>query len=275
MRSSLEIFDMKRRTSRVIWQSAALFEAPNWHPDGSRLLINGNGRLYWIGLDGSDPELIDTQAETACNNDHGISPDGQWLVFSGKAIAGEACMFKMKADGGPLHRVSAQTPSYWHGWSPDSATLAYCARRGGVYHIATCDADGAGERILTADDSHHDGPDFTPDGRWIWFNSDKSGSSELWRIRPDGSQAEQMTDDERVNWFPHPSPDGQHVIYVAYPEGTLQHPRDLDVELRRVNPDGTGTETLVELFGGQGTINVPCWAPDSHAFAYMRYAPEA
>lgn len=274
MRSSLEIFDMLTRSTRVIWQSEALYEAPNWHPDGQKLLINGNGRLYWIGLDGSGPTEIDTGSAIACNNDHGISPDGGTLVISDKAETCDSCIYTLPLSGGTPKRITPLVPSYWHGWSPDGRNLAYCCRREGDYQIATCPAGGGPERILTTGPAHHDGPDYTPDGAWIWFNSDRSGSSELWRIKPDGSDLEQMTMDERVNWFPHPSPDGTHIVYLAYPEGTLQHPRDLDVELRRIGPDGAGKETLVSLFGGQGSINVPCWSPDGSAFAFMRYFPE-
>ncbi len=271
MRSSLEIFDMESRTSAVIWQSDGLFEAPNWHPTEDRLLINGDGRLFWIGTDGTGLSQVDTGFATECNNDHGISPDGKTLILSDKVEDGLSCIYTLPASGGTPKRITPQVPSYWHGWSPDGETIAYCARRDEQYHIATCDLGTGTETQLTFGSGHHDGPDYSADGQWIWFNSDRGGSSEIWRIRPDGTDLEVMTDDERVNWFPHPSPDGGHILYLAYPEGTMQHPRDLDVELRRINPDGSGKETLVSLFGGQGTINVPCWAPDGKRFAFMRY----
>ena len=82
-----------------------------------------------------------------------------------------------------------------------------------------------------------------------------------------------MTEDRSINWFPHPSPDGEHMLYIAYPEGTLGHPGGLDVELRMLPQEGGETSGLVKLWGGQGTINVPCWAPDSSAFAFMRFEP--
>lgn len=118
---------------------------------------------------------------------------------------------------------------------------------------------------------HHDGPDYTPDGGWIWFNSDRGGSMQLWRVHPDGSGLEQMTFDERVNWFPHPSPDGRHVAYLAYEHGVEGHPACKHVELRLMPQDGGRTETVLSIFGGQGTINVPSWAPDGDRFAFVRY----
>jgi hypothetical protein len=80
-----------------------------------------------------------------------------------------------------------------------------------------------------------------------------------------------MTDDALVNWFPHPSPNGAHVLYLAYPAGTQGHPADLDVTLRLMPAGGGLTSDLCQLHGGQGTINVPCWAPDSQRFAFVRY----
>ncbi len=163
-------------------------------------------------------------------------------------------------------------PSYWHGWSPDGATLAYVAKRDGTFQIYTCALEGGEEFQVTRGFDHCDGPDYTPDGKWIWFNGEKEGEVALWRIRPDGSGAEKMTADERVNWFPHPSPDGKHILYVAYEPGVKSHPRDQDVELRLLPAEGGHPEILLSLVGGQGTINVPCWAPDSKTFAFVRFS---
>ena len=93
-------------------------------------------------------------------------------------------------------------------------------------------------------------------------------------MKPDGSALEQMTGDKRVNWFPHPSPDRAHLLYLAYETGVDGHPRDKNCELRLMPAAGGATRTLLKLFGGQGSINVPCWARDSKQFAFMRYEPE-
>jgi hypothetical protein len=81
-----------------------------------------------------------------------------------------------------------------------------------------------------------------------------------------------MTAARTVDWFPHPSPCGRHVVYLAYPEGTAGHPADLEVALRLMPQGGGPSRELVGLHGGQGTINVPSWAPDGGAFAFMRWA---
>lgn len=180
----------------------------------------------------------------------------------------------MPVTGGIPEQVTAGIPSYWHGWSPDGERLAYVGRRpetGGTFQVFTCLLDGTDETRLTRDFDHCDGPDYTPDGSWIWFNGERNGSVQLWRMGVDGSLLQQMTSDARVNWFPHPSPDGRHVVYLAYEPGTTGHPADKTVELRLMPAEGGHPRSLLSLHGGQGTLNVPSWAPDSQRFAYVRY----
>ena len=275
MRSELAIYDLASDAVRSVLTTDRLIEAPNWTPDGAALIVNGDGRLFRVALTGeAKMQEIDTGFAKKCNNDHGISPDGREIVISDGGENGQSCIYVLPIGGGTPRKVTPLTPSYWHGWSPDGATLAYCAQRGGVFDIYTCSVLGGPETRLTDGRGHADGPDYTPDGRWIWFNSSRSGSAQLWRMGADGSGLKQMTHDERVNWFPHPSPDGTHVLYLAYETGVDGHPRDKHCELRLMNAEGGRPRTLVSLFGGQGTINVPCWAPDSKRFAFVRYAPE-
>ena len=270
MMSELCIFDLATREVTVLLAHEGHIEAPNWHSDGY-LIVNGGGRLYRVPLDAPALHRIDTGFAVGCNNDHGISPDGALLVISDKTETGKSCIYTLPATGGAPQRVSDKVPSYWHGWSPDGRTLAYVGHRGEKFALYTCPVEGGPETCVTDAFDHVDGPDYTPDGAWIWFNGERDGAVDLWRIRPDGSDLQQMTDDTAVNWFPHPSPDGAHVVYLAYPPKTAGHPANLDVALRLLPAEGGQPETLCTLFGGQGTINVPSWAPDSGAFAFVRY----
>ncbi len=278
MTSELAIFDLDTASVQTVLHTAHLIEAPNWTPDGRALVINGNGRLHRVdladpGVGLADPPMveIDTGFAGDCNNDHGISPDGRTLVISDSTEAGASRIYTLPIEGGTPKLVTESAPSYWHGWSPDGRRLAYVGKRGDTFEVYTCPVAGGAEFRVTRGFDHCDGPDYTPDGQWIWFNGDKNGEVDLWRVRPDGSGLEKMTSDERVNWFPHPSPDGRHILYLAYKAGVKGHPRGEDVELRLMPADGGAPKVLLSLFGGQGTINVPCWAPDGRRFAFVRF----
>ena len=273
MKSTLCTFDITTGTSLTILETERHIEAPNWTPDGRALLVNGGGRLFRVALEAPDLAEIDTGFAERLNNDHGISPDGSLLVISDRSRTEGSCIYTLPANGGTPKRVTENIPSYWHGWSPDGATLTYTAKRGATFQIFTIPVGGGVERQITEGFDHCDGPDYSADGNWIWFNGERSGSVQLWRVRPDGSDLQQMTDDAHVNWFPHPSPDGRHVVYLGYGPGTKGHPAGQEVELRLMPAEGGAPEILCALFGGQGTINVPSWAPDSRQFAYVHYQP--
>ncbi|MCA1405195.1 TolB family protein [Ensifer sp. IC3342] len=274
MRSSVEIFDIGSGETRTVWQTERLVEAPNWSPDGRHLIINGDGRLYRLALDGSEPVEIDTGFARQCNNDHGISPDGQSLVISDKSEFGKSAIYVLPIGGGVPRLVTPNLPSYWHGWSPDGRTFAYCGIRDQVFDIYTIPAEGGEERRLTHGEGRNDGPDWSPDGHWIYFNSSRTGRMQIWRVRPDGSDVQRITDSPYGDWFPHPSPDGRHLLVLSYDGDVFDHPRDLDVRLRLMDPEGGNARVLFELFGGQGTMNVPNWSPTGEAFAFVRYQPE-
>lgn len=272
MRSEICLFDIVSSEATPVLRSDQTIEAPNWAPDGSALIVNENGRIYRVELSAPRLEEIGTEFAISCNNDHGLSPDGKTLVISDKTEEGASCIYTLPIVGGRPRRVTKETPSYWHSCSPDGSTLAFTGKRTPRgFDIYTIPVGGGSETRLTDGFDHADGPDYTPDGRWIWFNGEKAGRMQLWRLHPDGNDLQQMTDDDRWNWFPHPSPDGQHVVYLSYAPGTTGHPRDQDVDLRLMPAEGGRARVLLELFGGQGTINVPSWSPDSRQFAFVRY----
>lgn len=272
MFASVETLEIATGEARVVLETDLHVEAPNWTPDGKALIVNAEGRLFRLPLEAPRLEPIDTGALTSLNNDHGVSPDGQTLVVSQSPGRGTSEIHTLPVTGGTPRRITEQAPSWWHGWSPDGAELAYTCRRDDQFGIATCPATGGNETVLITSAHHYDGPDYTPDGQWIWFNSDRSGKMHLWRMRRDGSEAQEMTRGDSVDWFPHPSPDGAHVCYLAYPRSTEGHPFGRDVELRLMPASGGPSRRLLALFGGQGTLNVPSWSPDSRHFAYVRYS---
>ncbi|NKJ76631.1 hypothetical protein GFL38_31065 [Rhizobium leguminosarum bv. viciae] len=273
MRSSVEIYNVGTGRAREVWQTDRLVEAPNFSPDGSYLLLNGDGLLYRLPLDGGDVVKVDTGFAVNCNNDHGISPDGTEIVISDKTEFGKSAIYILPIEGGTPRLITQNLPSYWHGWSPDGRQLAYCGIRDDLFDIYTISVDGGAETRLTHGEGRNDGPDYSADGQWIYFNSSRTGLMQIWRIHPDGTGLEQVTSDNQGNWFAHPSPTNDKVLILSYDPSVFDHPRDLDVRLRLMDMDGGNLKTLFELFGGQGTINVPCWSPDGKEFAYVRYFP--
>ncbi len=270
--STLILHDVDSGREEIAFRSDTLIEAPNWSPCGGFLIVNGGGRVFRLDLGDDRLQPIVTGDLTHLNNDHGLSPDGQTLAICESPARGTACIYTLPVGGGIPRRITDRIPSYWHGWSPDGARIVYTARRGGVFHICTCPASGGAEQQLTEGPGHRDGPDYTPDGAWIWYNSDHHGETpDLWRIPTGGGTPQRMTADARVNWFPHPSPDGRHVVYLSYLPHVQGHPRGEEVELRLIPQSGGTPRGIAAFHGGQGSLNVPSWAPDGKRFAYMRF----
>lgn len=284
IRSSLQTVDVESGHVQTVYSVDRHFEAPNWSPDGQFFIVNSAGRLYRLAGDGDGGlDEIPTGFATRVNNDHGISPDGRNLVLSHHADEHitdpeqdwlASSIYILPIDGGPTPvKVTAKAPSFWHGWSPDGRTLAFTARRDGEWDIYTIPVSGGKERRLTSCSGLDDGPDYAPDGGLIYYNSFCSGKMEIWRVRPDGRGAEQLTRDTHSNWFPHPSPDGRWVVFLAYLEDQGQeHPFGMQVKLRLMDlRDGSVRDLTPPFLGGQGTINVPSWSPDSRRVAFVAY----
>ena len=263
----------------VAESSELLFEAPNWTPDGRYLVVNGDGRLFRVPVEGGEFEEIDLGGVRELNNDHVLSPDGATVYVS----SDDGHLYAVPFAGGSARRVSNDRgPNfryYLHGISPDGGQLAYIGLevKGDVVrtNVFTIPAAGGADMQLTNEDAPHDGSEFSPDGQWIYFNSERAstepGHAQLFRMSLDGEDITQLTFDERVNWFPHLSPGGDRLAYVSFPPGTLGHPADLDVIIRVAEADGDGTRDLVHLFGGQGTLNVNSWDPTGTRLAYVAY----
>jgi TolB protein len=270
--STLETQAMNSTDRRIVLTTPTRIEAPNWLRDGKTLVYNGGGRLYRVPAAGGTPEVIDTGFAVRCNNDHGVSPDGTQLVISDQSQADrKSRIYTLPVGGGLPKLVTPNAPSYWHGWSPDGKTLAYCAERGGEYDVYTIPVGGGPETRLTTAKGLDDGPEYSPDGKHIYFNSDRTGRMHVWRMKADGSEQEQLTDDGFNNWFPHPSPDGRSLVFVSYEKDVTGHPADKDVTLRRMTVLDRKIDVLGRFLGGQGTVNVPCWSPDGRRIAFVTY----
>ncbi len=275
--STLETVEIDSGDRRVAYLAPGRFEAPNWTRDGKAFLFNRDGHIQRLAIGSDKPVTIDTGIATRCNNDHGISPDGTQLAISDNSQGDhESQVYIVPIGGGTPRRITQKSPSYWHGWSPDGKTLAFVGQRNGDFDIYTIPAAGGEETRLTTAKGLDDGPEYSPDGKYIYFNSERTGHMQIWRMKPDGSAQEQVFSDEFNNWFPHISPDGKWMVFLTYGADVTGHPENKDVMLRLMSLDPKTTDkkiaVLAKLFGGQGTINVSSWSPDSKELSFVSYA---
>ena len=278
--SVLEILDLQSGHRQILQRFEQPIEAPNWTTDGSALIYNRSGRaegwggLYRFDLATRQSTLIDTGVANRNNNDHVLSFDGTMLGISdqSQASGGRSTVYTVPAGGGTPKRITTLSPSYLHSWSPDGRDLIFTGGRNNEYDIYRIPADGSGPEVnLTNFKGLDDGPEFTPDGKHIYFNSVRSGTMQIWRMKPDGTNPEQITNDEYNNWFPHISPDGQWIAMISFPKEVTptDHPYYKRVYLRLMPAAGGAPKVIAYVYGGQGTINVPSWSPDSKMIAFV------
>ncbi|MDD4009298.1 MAG: transporter [Fermentimonas sp.] len=278
LESELVLLNVNTGKEKVILRERRHFEAPNWSRDGKFLIINHNGLLEKVSVKGEKLGVIDTGFADRCNNDHGLTLDGKWLIVSHNdptvtSQGGNSRIFILPASGGVPRLITGNTPSYWHGVSPDNKWVVYCAMRNGEWDVYKSHVITDEEIRLTDADGLDDGPEYSYDGEWIYFNSHRTGRMHIWRMRPDGSEQTQLTSDEYDNWFPHPGPDNRSIAYIAYMEDQKGgHPFGKDVKIRLLDVETLQTRDLTPVFyGGQGSLNVHSWSPDGNSIAFVRY----
>ena len=270
--TSLETLVIGTGERRLVYRDRSLFEAPNWSRDGQLFYFNRAGAIWTLPVAGGEPQRLNTGAVVKNNNDHGLSFDGQWLALSSGSGENGSKVYVIPAAGGEAREITPTGPSYWHGWSPDGKILTYCAKRNGNYDVYTIPAAGGVEQRLTDAEGLDDGPEFTADGRKIYFHSERTGPAKIWRMNPDGTGQEQVTSDKAyADWFPHPSPDGKWIIFLSFDQSVAGHPADKNVVLRLMPLAGGKPKVIATVFGGQGTLNVPSWSPDSTQIAFVSY----
>lgn len=270
--SHIELMDLETCTRRIIHTATNSLQAPNWTVDGKSLLYNSEGLIYKLDLASGDISEVPTDYVNANNNDHVLSFDGEMLGLSSKTDEYNSVIYTVPTEGGVPKQITPVGPSYLHGWSPDRKWLTFIGGRDDIYNIYKIRSDGSGEEIaLTNVATLDDGPEYSPDGEYIYWNSARTGTMELWRMRPDGSDKEQLTDDDFQNWFPHLSPDGKTLVFVSFPPEVpaAEHPFYQHVYLRQMPANGGRAKVIAYIYGGQGTINVPSWSPDGRYVAFV------
>ena len=277
--SYIQTVDVETGAIDTILIAKGDFEAPNWHPD-NYLVMNFRGQMYKLDLATKALSIINTGSINHLMDDHGISPDGKWLAITDFDSSGHSMqkykfyIYTVPVTGGEPKKLTSEGLSFWHGWSPDGKTIAYCGGDFSNLDVYTIPAEGGTPKRLTETEGLDDGPDYSPDGKYIYFHSYRTKHMQIWRMNNDGSQPEQMTFDENANWFPHPSPNNKWVAYIAYTSDEKQnHPFGKNVKLRLMDINTKAVKDITAVFfGGAGTINTPSWSPESRKIAFVSYS---
>ncbi|WP_221032700.1 TolB family protein [Actomonas aquatica] len=280
--SRLEILDVHTGERTQIFESAEAFEAPNWTTDGLKLIVNvsGNspdrGKLRTFDLATRRIETLNTGAIVDNNNDHVLSHDGTMLAISSFAGDHKSTVYTLPVTGSDAPEQitdPAWGHSFLHGWSLDKKWIVYTAERNGQWDIWKVNVETKQEEQVTDVPTLDDGSEFSPDGEWIYFNSTRTGLMQIWKMRPDGSEQQQVFEDGWQNWFPHLSPDGKWMTMISYDPAVVaagDHPYYKHTMLRLMPVDGSAPPKVIAyVYGGQGTINVPSWSPDSRKIAFV------
>ncbi len=271
--SALETMDVTTGQRKVVSYAAGSIQAPNWTPDGKTLIYNASGKLYAFDLSSRVAKVINTGFAIKNNNDHVLTADGKQIGISHQPAetGGKSVVYTVPVAGGVPKRITDKSPSYLHGWSPDNNFLLYTAERNGDFDIYKISKDGGKEIQLTHTKGLDDGSAYAPDGKYIYFCSTRSGRMQVWRMDADGKNQTQLTFDEMNNWFPHISPDNKTIVFTSFSKDVPadQHPFYKKVYLRSMAVSGGAIKVIAYLYGGQGTMNVPGWSPDSKKIAFV------
>lgn len=274
--SNMEILDVESLERKILFSSKHSLQAPNWTIDGNALIYNSNGYLYRYDLKSQQTTMTNTGFADRNNNDHVLSFDGKQLAIShhDDADDGDSAIYTLPVEGSDEPRRVTKKglgASYLHGWSTDAKELVFTGNRKGQYDIYSVNIESGIETQLTNTPGLDDGPEYDPQGKYIYFNSNRSGVMQLYRMKPNGSEVEQLTFDELNDWFPHISPDGKKIVFLSFGTDVESgdHPFYKHVYLRMMSVEGGKPKIISYVYGGQGTINVPSWSPDSKKVAFV------
>jgi TolB protein len=284
MVSTVETISLRsrdRRTAAVVTQPGPIGEA-FWYPDTARMLYfrGALDRLFRVKADypgqpttagrlamPQPVKLVSGTCSTCVVADTGR----RWSVAEGPVGAGgirSTTLTVRPVAGGATN--SAQTPvlSSLARWTPDGAALTYANDRDGQLYVVRATSPEP-IRVTTRGRNAH--PEFSPDGQWIYFDSDRSGTRQLWRIRLDGGAPEQLTTGEIESAQPHVSPDGRAVAFLSFDAGSTL-PRGLrNARLRLLSLATGAVDDLAQFLGGEGTLDAYPWAPNGQYLAFVSY----
>jgi tricorn protease len=220
--------------AHLLVTDAATEGRPLYSPDGMKLAFTstrgGNANIYILDLASG----VTTRVTYAESNEEldAWSADGKWLYFASGVndVGRQPDIFRIAATGGTPLEVSREQylSEFQAAPSPDGASIALMARglsngqwwRNGHSHIDETEiwikpvAEGGAYRRLLSDEAKHAWPMWSPDGRTLFFMSDKSGAENIWRMPAAGGEAQPVTrfDSGRV-LYPNMAANGSAVVF--------------------------------------------------------------
>jgi hypothetical protein len=289
-----------QNTDRVVlYVTPGSIEGPLWLPDNTGVVFSRAGRLYKLpiklpvrarlpdGKQGPAPTLgaapladgepvpIETGRINAITRVHGLSPDGTHVIFvdrsQGAPPAGQQRpppnTYLVPLAGGTPRLLTPNTGA-GSSLSSDGKTFAFDTDT--VPDIFTIPVDGsAPAKRLTRGQGKNYGPQFSRNGEFILFCSDRSGCMQIWRMKPDGSEPAQLTNDENNHWFPRLSPNDNYAAFITYPKGVAGDPPNSPVEIRRLNLASGANDQMARLIGGPASA--PTFSPTGSQLTFVSY----
>jgi serine/threonine protein kinase len=251
---------MSDGATRALYPGPGLASHPNLSSDGSRAVFQlrrPQRQLVEVGVNphGTEPRAVSrTVPILAGASQPRVSPDGRRLVY--QSSHGDLWVME-RATGktGPL--LTTGEASFNPAWSADGRWLAYSCLKDHRNALWIAGADGRSPRRVTDDTTNTFQPVWHPDGRHLFFISDREGPEELFRLNIDSGQVLRMTRGGAAN--PAVSADGRHLAY------SVARDRDTSLlRLARLAPDLQNLETLWER-----PVEVNQWAG-----AKSRFSPD-
>jgi Tol biopolymer transport system component len=241
-----------------------------WSPDGTRIAF-GNLDVQILTWDQQDEQTHVLRTFELTPNVVDWSPDSQSLLLIMYRESGGYDLYRMKADGTELMRITSmsyQLPRnriFDADWSPDGRFIVFAAGIGedestAIWEVYRVAPDGSDFQQLTHDGNRNIDPQISPDGKQITFVSWQNNNMEVFVMNADGSDPRQLTQTEFNNEIaPIWSPDSTQILFQTFINNDL--PRVLDL----INVDGSGRRRLVDY---SSFNRPPSWSPDGKSILY-------
>ena len=263
----------RRRIAASFTSRPRRIEAPNWLRDGSPLIYNSGGRIFRVPAPAGHPQAIDTGFATRCNNDHGVSPDGTcWRSATSRRDAGSRLIYTLPITGGTPGSSLRRAHRTGTAGRPTARRWLFAASAAASLTSTRFPSRAAKRQRLTTAPGLDDGPEYSPDGRFdlLQLRAHRHDANLADENRRQRSRAGHR---RRIQQLV-PASFTRRPVGWCFCRTRKMSPatrENKDVTLRMMTLATKKIDVLGRFFGGQGTINVPCWSPDGRKIAFVTY----